>query len=80
MALFLSEERRNGFCRNFERKQLGQLKTVYPEAYEYRLAKVSEKFGQRSRPEKFELIVAPNLETGMYCFTVPTGKMVPDRL
>lgn len=47
--------------RNFEKQQLGQIKTVYPEAYSFEQMKISTKFG---KAEEFFLTVAPNLITG----------------
>lgn len=49
-------------CRNFEQKNVGQIKTVYPEAYTFRQEKGLPAFGGKCHD--YQLTVEPNLNDG----------------
>ena len=55
--------------RDFGRKQLGQLKAVYPEAYNYSIK--SNRYCLRRTSERL-LVITPNLQGGklVQCFIV----------
>ena len=50
------------FSRNFELKHIGQIKTVYPTAYELRQEKGLPMFGGKT--SDYQLTVEANLEEG----------------
>ena len=50
-------------CRNFEKKTLGQIKTVYPSGYSMRQEKGLPAFGKKTTD--YQLTVEPNL-SGKY--------------
>ena len=52
------------YCRNFEQKNVGQIKTVYPEAYTFRQEKGLPAFGGKSHD--YQLTVEPILDCGIF--------------
>lgn len=50
-------------------KHLGQIKSVYPEAYEYEQIRMTRQAGiLQNRPQDYELTIRPNLMTGKFIF------------
>lgn len=47
--------------RNFTQEHLGQIKTIYPDAYSYHQEK-HRNFGSTSKQERYELVLAPVVE------------------
>lgn len=64
--------------RNFEQKNVGQIKTVYPEAYTFRQEKGLPAFGQKLHD--YQLTVEPNLGDGTYFISVLTCTTIQDHL
>ena len=52
--------------RNFEEKNVGQIKTVYPSAYSYRQEKGLPAFG--NKVSGYQLTVEPLLDSGRFWF------------